>query len=278
MEPDIFSTRDNEHNARRRRQVLPLYQIGALTNIEWQVDNTTTAFLDRMVGFAREGNVVDMAEWIQYYTFDAIGALTVSCMYDPTMLLLTMIQFGKPFGFLEQGADVADMISVLHGIGRYGALMGVVSEWHPFVFSTLQYLGPNGGIAYLYKFVGDSIANWNQRSEEDKSLQEERSQGGALLETDYLGSLLAKHRRTPETFKVDDANYHMIANIGGGGETTGSSIVAAIYFLSKHPRSLEKLRQEMEELKARSKNDKITVKEAHECSYLQVSDFVRGTS
>lgn len=73
----MFSTTDNEHNARRRRQVLPLYQLGALNNVEWQVDRTTNTFIDKLADFAREGKVVDMAEWIQFYTFDAIGALTV---------------------------------------------------------------------------------------------------------------------------------------------------------------------------------------------------------
>jgi hypothetical protein len=54
-----------------------MYQIGALVNVEWQIDSTTDTFMDEMANFAREGKVIDMSEWIQYYTFDAIGALTV---------------------------------------------------------------------------------------------------------------------------------------------------------------------------------------------------------
>ncbi|KAL2058898.1 hypothetical protein ABVK25_000190 [Lepraria finkii] len=42
-----------------------------------------------------------------------------------------------------------------------------------------------------------------------------------------------------------------------------------MYFLRKHPQALEKLREEVEELKARSTNKTIAEKEAQGCSYLQ---------
>jgi len=169
------------------------------------------------------------------------------------------------------------MMSITHGCSRYGAVMGVFSEWHPVVFRMLQYLAPKGevGIAYIYNFAADAVAEWNQRSEEDKFLHEQKSQGGAMLETDYLGSLLAKHRKTPATFGVDDAYYHILSNILAGGETTGNTMIAAIYFLTKHPQVMDRLRKEAEGLKERSKNAKVTVKEAHECSYLQVYTLSR---
>ena len=63
--------------------------------------------------------------------------------------------------------------------------------------------------------------------------------------------------------------YHVIAPVLAGGETTGIGLNATIYFLCKHPRALEKLREELEELKARSTNKTITEKEAQGCSYLQ---------
>jgi len=136
----------------------------------------------------------------------------------------------------------------------------------------MQYFSRQGevGIQYLYKFVADSIADWNASSKEDRFLQEEKIEGGALLETDFLGSMLAKHRRNPEMFKVEDTNYHLLAQVGAGGETTGDEMCAAIYFLCKYPRVLEKLRVEVEGLKMRSKGARITAKDARECSYLPV--------
>jgi cytochrome P450 len=164
------------------------------------------------------------------------------------------------------------MISIIHNVVRYSAAMGVFSEWHPFIMRVMQYFSRQGevGIQYLYKFVADSIADWNASSKEDRFLQEEKIEGGALLETDFLGSMLAKHRRNPEMFKVEDTNYHLLAQVGAGGETTGDEMCAAIYFLCKYPRVLEKLRVEVEGLKMRSKGARITAKDARECSYLPV--------
>lgn len=77
VEPALFTTLDNDHNTRRRRQVLPLYQVKALTNIEFQVDSTVNIFLAKMETFARSGTVIDMTRWLHFYTFDTTGALTV---------------------------------------------------------------------------------------------------------------------------------------------------------------------------------------------------------
>lgn len=41
--------------------------------------------------------------------------------------------------------------------------------------------------------------------EKEKSLSGKKSQGDDVLESDYLGTFLAKARRTPDTFSVDDA-------------------------------------------------------------------------
>ena len=78
QKPNLLTSLDIEHHAQRRRQVLPLYQIGALANIQWQVDGTLAIFLDKMAIFAQEGTVIDMTEWLQLYTFDTIGGSSVT--------------------------------------------------------------------------------------------------------------------------------------------------------------------------------------------------------
>lgn len=135
-----------------------------------------------------------------------------------------------------------------------------------------QWLSPTGdyGIAYLHSFAKKAVAEQSQRSEKDKLLSEEKSQGGDTLESDYLSTFLAKARRTPDAFSVDDAYYHMMSNLLAGGETTGISVTAAVYFLYKNPRSLERLRQEIEGVKKASSNpSNTTMKELLECQYLQ---------
>ena len=147
--------------------------------------------------------------------------------------------------------------------------MGVFNELHPYVFRLLQFLAPKGevGIAAVYAFAAKRISEWNRRSESEKALSVEQNQGGEVLKTDYLTSLLAKHRRTPDNFSVDDAYYHIISNVVAGGETTGIALTAAMYLLVKSPRVLEKLRRELEGMK-RGDNGRVGVLEAQRCGYL----------
>ena len=147
--------------------------------------------------------------------------------------------------------------------------MGVFNELHPYIFRFLQAVAPKGevGIAAIYAFAAKRIAEWNCRSENDKALSVEQNEGGEVLRTDYLTSLLAKHRRTPENFSVDDAFYHIISNVVAGGETTGIALTAAMYLLVKSPRVLEKLRGELEGIK-RGENGRVGVMEAQNCGYL----------
>ncbi len=147
--------------------------------------------------------------------------------------------------------------------------MGVFNELHPYVFRFLQFLAPKGevGIAAVYGFAAKRMAEWNCRSENEKSLSVEQSEGGEVLKTDYLTSLLAKHRRNPDQFSVDDAYYHIISNVVAGGETTGIALTAAMYLLVKSSRVLEKLTGELEGMK-RGEDGRVGVMEAQDCGYL----------
>ena len=86
-------------------------------------------------------------------------------------------------------------------------MVGIFSEWHPALFRILQWISPKGdyGIAYLHSFAKQAVAERSRRSEKEKSVTEEKSQGDDVLESDYLGTFLAKARRTPDTFSVDGA-------------------------------------------------------------------------
>ena len=157
--------------------------------------------------------------------------------------------------------------------------MGIFGEWHPFVFRILQLMTPKGevGIAYIYSFTAKAIAQWNSRSDKEHALYEHKTEGGALLQTDFLGSLLAKHRRNPQQFKVDDASYHVLSNVIAGGETTGISLAAAIHLLIQYPHVLEKLRQELDGLDKGS-NERVSMKDAQDCTFVEIQIFCSQSS
>ena len=151
---------------------------------------------------------------------------------------------------------------------------GIYHEWHPIMYRIWQWLAPKergGGIAHIMQFAGQAIDDWNQRLESEKAKDEEKTDGGDLLYTDQTGSLLAKARRNPETFKIEDIFYHMSMNVLAGGETTAASTANIVYYLIKNPRVLNKLREELEQaLGQRDEPSKrISMKEAQSIPYLQ---------
>ena len=121
------------------------------------------------------------------------------------------------------------------------------------------------------QFAGQTINDWNQRLESEKAKDEEKTQGGDLLYSDQTGSLMAKIRRNPESFKVEDVFYHMSMNVLAGGETTAASTANVVYYLIKNPRVLGKLREELEETlgKREEASKRVSMKEAQNVPYLQ---------
>ena len=121
------------------------------------------------------------------------------------------------------------------------------------------------------QFARQTIDEWNQRSESEKVKDEVKTKGGDLLYSDQTGSLMAKIRRNPESFKVEDVFYHMSMNVLAGGETTAASTANIVYYLIKNPRVLGKLREELEETlgKRGEASKRVSMKEAQNIPYLQ---------
>ena len=247
-------------------------------NIEYQVDGATNEFVKRLLEFAKQGQTVDMSDWLKYYAFDAVGSLSVSSQSlksDCAKIVLTgPAQFGKPFGFLQKGTDIAGILETIHSYAFYGMVAGIYHEWHPTTYKIWQWLAPKergGGIAHIMQFAGQSMDDWNSRLESEKARDEEKTDGGDLLYSSQTGSLLAKVRRNPDSFKNEDIFYHMSMNVLAGGETTAASTANIVYYLLKHPRVLTKLRTELEETlgKRDEASKRVSMKEAQGIPYLQ---------
>ena len=278
-EPNLLTQLDVQLHANRRRQINSIYSTSALLNIEYQVDDVLHNFLGKLDNFVKSGATIDMSEWLQLYTFDTIGALTVGTHSHPTNKTKAdtiTAKFGKPFGFLDQGIDIADIMSTIHTYSRYGAVMGVFSEWHPTIFGLLQLVAPKGnvGLAYVHKFAADAMAeHLTSRSEvddllKDKSILEAEESG--ILKQDYLTTLYARHRRDPKAFDEGSIYYHILSNVIAGAETTGIALSAVFYYLDRHRSVLAKLRAELDAFVEKRKGEGlITMKESLEMPYLQ---------
>lgn len=80
--------------------------MSALVQYEPFVDDTTEKFLDQTQSLFVPNNVVcNFAEWLQYYAFDVIGAITYS----------------KRHGFVDRAEDVDGMVKKLGSLFSYVA-------------------------------------------------------------------------------------------------------------------------------------------------------------
>ncbi len=46
--------------------------------METRVAECSALFMEKLGGFARRGEMIDMAQWLQWFAFDVVGAVTVS--------------------------------------------------------------------------------------------------------------------------------------------------------------------------------------------------------
>ena len=124
-------------------------------------------------------------------------------------------------------------------------------------------------MAFIQSFAAKRIADFSQQ-QVNGTARKENAQQWDYLRSDYLSSLITRRRKDPEDFTLDDVLYHLLPHVAAGGEATGVSTSAAVYYLCKHPKILHKLREESDEVsKNRKMGDWMTIKEAQDCSYLQ---------
>lgn len=90
----MFTARDPSVHKALKTSVASLFAMTNMRNYELYVDECTQIFIDAMTDL--EGQTVDLAVWLQWYTFDVIA----------------MITFQRRFEFLERIKDVNNMIGL----------------------------------------------------------------------------------------------------------------------------------------------------------------------
>lgn len=88
-EQNIFAIQDNGLHKERRRKISPMYTMSSMVSYEPAVDEMTHVCIRKLNQFAKEGRLVDIPHWMQYYAFDVIGAITVSLPPSSPLKVLT---------------------------------------------------------------------------------------------------------------------------------------------------------------------------------------------
>jgi cytochrome P450 len=252
----VFPDRDVKRHAEARKRFQSMYSMSSLVNYEGYVDSCADIFGKRLTEFAAGRQTIDMAHWFQCYAFDVIGDITYS----------------QRFGFLDKGEDIEGLLKALHSVLKYGALVGIYAEWHPWLFKISNWLGFGGGEGrvMLMKYVNARI---KQRKEEKQSGHrvEKTTEKDENAPMDFLEKLLTANEHDPDKVTAYHVFMMGLSNIIAGSDTTAVSLSSILYNLIRHPETMRKLRQEIHDFEeqGRCSNPAVSFKQSQEMPYLQ---------
>jgi cytochrome P450 len=113
----LFNMRDHKMHARHRRLIAAPYSFSSIKKMEPLIDVQINHWISRLDGlFASPSGAeksFDFCPWAIYMAYDVVSE----------------IGFGAPFGFVEQGRDVAGLI---RGINDGLVPMSIMLRLHPF--------------------------------------------------------------------------------------------------------------------------------------------------
>ena len=153
-------------------------------------------------------------------------------------------------------------MEAVQSFSRYGAIVGVFSEWHPYIYRIISAITPAGshGLGYLAQVMNKAIDEEAAAEQKPNDLQQH-----------LVSKLFAMHHQDPDNFTYNDIRFHIVPAIGGGSDTTASTIGAVIYYLCKNPSVNQKLQEELDKMSQTGRLTRPTkLKEAQQCSYLQM--------
>ncbi|KAI0469341.1 cytochrome P450 [Xylaria cf. heliscus] len=248
---NLFADRSIQRHANTRRQLQSTYSMTSLVSYEPYVDQCSDVFMQRLSEMSEAGTSVDMGHWLQCYAFDVIGEIT----------------YGKRIGFLDQGADIQEIMHAIETQLVYGVLVGIYARFHRATFALVNFLaGKKGaGREYVVRLSRTSIAE-----EQEKRKTTQTDDGEAIGAEPFLSKFLTKHEQDPEKFTM----YHVLAgctaNLAAGSDTTGITLSAILYYLLKHPDCLQKLRREVIEFQEQGLlSPSFSFKDTQQMPYLQ---------
>lgn len=119
MMQSMFSTLDTAQHKSLKQAVSNKFSLTTLREFEPQINSCTNKFISIMHEFASTNEVVDLGQWLQWYAFDVVGAIT----------------FNSLFGFMDQRKDIQDIIAGIEGALWYGSIIGQMPELHPWLLA-----------------------------------------------------------------------------------------------------------------------------------------------
>jgi cytochrome P450 len=240
----ILTMVDNKAHLRVRSKVLPAYQGKGITDQERVLDGQIEKFIqliERKYISTRDGGKArpfEMGRRFSYFTQDAISA----------------VEFGKPFGYLDEDDDFYGAIDALEGMLLPCALMALIPPLLWVVTSPLSKpfmprKTDKHGVGRLLGVIDERVsARYGEKR---------------VRNMDVLQALADSGLPRPEV--ESEALVHLL----GGTDTTATALRNTVFFLSTNPAAYRRLQDEIDSVAGSVTRPVIADAEAKELRFLQ---------
>ena len=244
----VFTTDEAVHAA-MKKPIANAYSLSTLREFEPLLDSTTAVFLSRLDElFAENGEVCDLGTWLQWYSFDVIGELTLS----------------KRLGFLERAEDVEGICASVASNFDRCSVLGQMPWLDQLTYKNPLYLRffSKGAVNPIIKFgqrrlqerldessnkdTGEISATSTTTTIKDPLLAEKVLHGILPSKPDFLSRFLTLHDKQPEIVPHTRLLAYLFMNINAGSDTVGSTFRTIFYYLLKNPSTLSTLQSEID--------------------------------
>ncbi|KAI1371034.1 cytochrome P450 [Hypoxylon crocopeplum] len=211
--PSLVSTTDEGRHGALRRSVANAFTPTAVLDYEKAVDETIAELLDIISG----KKTFDLSSMILWYTMDAAGRFS----------------FGEPLGCLQAEDDVGGSIQLIRDRFNHWGWWSSIPKLERLVYrnpiAMRQKRAPSG-------MAAAAVTKIKARAGQPKS------ESG---DTDLLQRFLENSKDHPVALDTAGVIGMLMSTISGAGDTTATTVTAALFNLFKNPDSLEKLEDEL---------------------------------
>ena len=238
----IITSGNNKEHGRLRANVLPGYQGKGIKNQEQLVDEQIVKFIklieQRYLSTRNQPRPLDMSKSMQFLTQDIIST----------------IEFGKPFGYLDADEDIWGVITIfeaLLGAVMIGALFPILLQItsSPLMKPFLPKPTDKHGVGCLLGVI---------KSHVDQRYGPDKKRSNDVLQS-FVDSSLDRNEVESE------ALIHMV----GGTDTSALAMRNIVFFLSSNPAAYGKLQAEIDTAAKGLSSDIVSDRQAKDLPYLQ---------
>ncbi|KAI4147138.1 MAG: hypothetical protein L6R39_003213 [Caloplaca ligustica] len=248
----LFNTRDRAEHTRKRKTISHTFSAKSISQFEPFVEANLqelvkqwTRISDVATSAGEQYADLDCLHWLNYTAFDIIGDLVRSIHRQK------VVAFGAPFGMLVRGEDIAEVrltpdapptyapaIQVLNRRGEVSSTLGCYAALKPFA----KYIPDpffRDGLKAVENLAGIAVARVNQRLEVQKK--------GVPQRNDLLARLMEGRDEDGNKLGREELTAEALTQLIAGSDTTSNTSCAMLYWCTRTPGVMERLRAEIDE-------------------------------